>query len=233
MQVWRKVGTNWIVAGSPVTAGGTAGGDRTVILTGWSTFSDFALSNSDAPLPVKFGTVKATQKANGILVEWGNLTETDVVSYSVECSADGSRFTAITQLNAKANNGGKADYSFLDANPNKGVNFYRISALETSGKKVYSVVVKVVAATGKNTVVVYPNPAQANSISFFATKLQQGMYMIRITNNAGQEVYRQSFNHSGGAVSQSLALPEGLAKGVYNLQISSNTERIVKTFVVQ
>ena len=48
---------------------------------------------SSAPLPVTFSGIAATEKTNGIAVEWNVENEINIASYDVERSADGRNFT--------------------------------------------------------------------------------------------------------------------------------------------
>jgi len=53
-------------------------------------------------------------------------------------------------------------------------------------------------------------------------------------NSAGQQVYTQRFNHTGGAINQTIHLPVGMQSGIYILQLDRETSKVLsKTFVVQ
>ena len=204
----------------------------TVKVTGLTGFSQYGLSNIDGPLPVIFGNVKAAQVSGGVKVDWTNMTETEVVKYSVERSADGRNFVSIGDVNARLNNGDRADYSLLDAAPLTGVNFYRIRSLETTGKTKYSVIVKVDLRGGATQLVLYPVPATNGSISYQANNLAKGQYMVKVFNSMGQQVYSKALNHPGGSVSESVSIPSAMP-GVYSLQLISSDNNFVKTFVIQ
>jgi hypothetical protein len=198
-----------------------------------SSFSPFTFGYGPlAILPVNFGTVKATQQSNTIKVEWNNLTETDVTYYSVERSADGRNFTAVGQVNARLNNGGKADYTFIDVNPFSGINYYRIRSLETTGKSKYSIIVKVDIRGGAMQLVLYPNPVTGGQLSYQAVNLAKGQYTVRVFNSLGQQVYSSALNHQGGSVTEAITLPSVKA-GLYSLQLISNDNNLIRTFIVQ
>lgn len=223
----RHDGSNWTtVAGTGNNTANTA--TRTAI----SAFSPFGVGRVGQILPVKFGFVKATQQFSGIKVEWSNLTELDVINYSVERSADGRNFTAVGSVNARLNNGGKADYSFMDANPLDGVNFYRIKSLETDSRTRYSIIVKVDTRGGATQLVLYPNPSTGEQISYQAVNLARGKYTLRIFNAMGQQVYTQALNHAGGSVSEAIPLP-AVKAGIYSFRLSSDENIFTKTFIVR
>ena len=227
-----------VVTGTTITLRYYASGQSTT--GGWGFFSSAAGVNGLAingtlagqALPVHFGNVKATQQSNGIKIEWSNLTELNVISYSIERSDDGRNFTSIGQANARLNNGGKADYSCIDAHPFNGANFYRIKSLETGSLVKYSIIVKVDIRGGSAQLVIYPNPSAGERISYQGLNLAKGKYAVRVFNAIGQQVYTKELNHKGGSVTESIPLPVVKA-GMYRLQLSSVDDIFVKTFIVQ
>ncbi|MBL7744956.1 MAG: T9SS type A sorting domain-containing protein, partial [Chitinophagaceae bacterium] len=233
VQAWHRVAGAWLRSGIPVAVNTTVPNAATVKVTGLTGFSQYGLSNIDGPLPVVFGTVKATQQSSGgVKVEWSNLTETDVINYAVERSADGRRFTSIGTVNARLNNGGKADYSLVDGSPFSGVNFYRIKSLEIGAKTKYSIIVRVDTRGGATQLVLYPNPVTGGQLSYSAVNLAKGQYALRIFNAAGQLMYNQAINHPGGSVTEAIPMPLVKA-GVYTLQLNSADVNLSRTFVVQ
>jgi hypothetical protein len=214
-------GYNATITGSVTTLATTAAN---------TAFRGLAFTPEATILPVRFTTLKATQKSNGIQVDWSNLTETDVDNYSVERSTNGRNFTSVATKTATKNNGGKADYQYLDLSAN-GDYFYRIKATETSGKIVYSNIVRI--NTGKSTteLVVYPNPVRGNEFTIQISSLPEGKYSVRLLNAQGQEMSSRALNHGGGAVSETISL-NNLKSGVYFIQING-TVQLQKQFIVQ
>jgi len=233
VQAWRRVSGNWVTAGVPAAVNTTVPNAAIVKVTGLTGFSDYALANIDGPLPVKFSNVKAYQQGSGIKVEWSNLTESNVADYKVERSIAGQSFAALTTVSAAKNDGGRADYSFIDALPVNGVNLYRIRATEADGQKLYSVIVRVDTRGGITTITVYPNPVTAGQMSLQATELPKGLYTVQVYNAAGQQVHSQQLNHNGGSVTEMIQLPASLRSGMYNLHLSNGDMKLGKTFIVR
>lgn len=234
VRVWHYNGSDWVAAGG-IESLSPANGVQGVALTGQLSFSPFAISKTTAPLPVNFGNVKAVQQNTGIRIDWSNLTERNVLNYSVERSADGRSFTAIGDVNARLNNGEKAEYSFFDATPVRGVNYYRIKSAENDGRSKFSIVVKVDISDGQTTVVVlYPNPiVKGQQLSLQATSLAKGTYTIRVVNMQGQQIVNQVFVHQGGAITEAVQMPANTQAGTYQLIISGAEQQMVRPFVIQ
>ncbi|MBL0067924.1 MAG: T9SS type A sorting domain-containing protein [Chitinophagaceae bacterium] len=201
--------------------------------SGFTTFSPFGISNDPTVLPVKFGNVKAYQQGSGIKVDWSNLTESGVVNYTIERSANGQLFTPLGTVNPTANNSNRADYSYFDAAPLTGINFYRIQSLEVDGKKLFSTIVRVSTKAGQTDITIYPNPVSGNRVSFQATALPKGQYMVRVTNAAGQQVMSKSLLHTGGSVTEVLELPATIKTGMYNILLSGADIKLTKTFIIR
>jgi hypothetical protein len=178
-------------------------------------------------LPVTMASIKAHQKGSQVQVEWSTQTEVNMKAYEVEKSTNGQRFITLGDVNAKGSSGVN-NYTWIDADPNTGNNFYRVKGIGRAGETYYSKVVRVNLNKGRNELVVYPNPMVDNTITL-SFILPKGNYLTSIVNAAGQEVYRKSFTHAGGAATQAFNLEHNLSKGVYQVVVSGNSEKFVQT----
>lgn len=201
--------------------------------SGFGSFSPFGISNDPVYLPVALSGIKAYQLGSTNKIEWSNLTESGVLNYHIERSANGSGFSDITVQTALKNDGSRADYVVMDASPLPGVNFYRIRSVEANGKILYSNIVKVNRNASNMDLVIYPNPVKGGQLSLQLPALSKAVYNLRITNLQGQQVYTRLLNLSGGVTTEVIQLPSSLAPGVYNLQVLGDGVRLVKSFVVQ
>lgn len=191
------------------------------------------LAPAGAPLPVKFGAIKAAEKQKGIQLDWTSYDEVNMNNYTIERSSDGINFTAIGSVNAANSTAARNDYSFFDAAPLAGVNIYRIRNNDIDGKAGYSNMVKVNLDKSVKEISLYPNPVRGTQVSIQATDLAKGLYQVTVFNANGQQVYNQSLNHTGGAVNQTISLSANLQSGMYNLQLAGNgATKIVKPFIL-
>ncbi len=200
-----------------------------------STFSPFTIGTTNAilnPLPVSFTEVKAFEKGTGVQIDWTNSTESDMSAYIIERSSNGIDFTAIGQTAPRSNQFDVVSYSYIDATPLAGTNFYRIKAIELSGKNVYTKSLRVDIGRSPKGISLYPNPVRGSEITIGFSALK-GQYSLNVLNTAGQVVYRQQLNHAGGTVARSVALPASLKAGVYSVLISGDNYKETKMFVVQ
>lgn len=183
-------------------------------------------------LPVNFANVKATKKAGGVDVAFSNLTEEDVAVYHVERSTNGVQYQSIATIAPRANNNSRADYQYTDKTPVSGNNYYRIRAVETTGKQVFSAVVKVGVEGSAASMLLYPNPASKSSgINLQLANLPAGAYSIRLFNSNGQVIGTKQLQHNGGSISESLPL-NGAAAGRYVVDVKGAVQ-FTQSFLLQ
>ena len=222
----------WVLEGTHVPTTGS-NSNATLSRTGMSGFSQFGVGGQgNVTLPVNFADLRAYQSGSAIKVEWSNRTELGVSHYNVERSANGSAFTEVTTQPALKNDGSNAGYSFVDATPLPGVNFYRIRSVETNGKVLYSRIVKVNSQSANMDLVIYPNPVTGNQFSLQLPALIKNVYTIRITNTQGQQVYQRTLNHNGGVATEVIQLPATLKGGYYHLLLTGGDVKLSRSFIL-
>jgi hypothetical protein len=169
-------------------------------------------------LPINIGSVNASQKGNGVQVEWTNESESDVDHYEVEESDNGSAFASAASVSPKSNNHESAAYEWFDAQVSTGSNFYRVKAVGRNGDIKYSSVVTVNFTGSSRAFSVYPNPGNGRNLTVSFNDLPQGTYTIAIYNTVGQRLFGKTLVHGGGNAVQHINLP-GLAAGLYTVQL--------------
>jgi len=193
--------------------------------------NDMLISGSFTTLPVKFVNVKAVLKNDQVQVSWTNATESDLLYYVVERSANAQSFTELTKINATRNDGGSANYLSTDEQPNA-INFYRIKAIETTGHVVYSNIIKIETSTQSTGLNLYPNPAPAGSQIVMQMKnMAAGNYNVKVYSAMGQLINSQAIVASGGNLSQTVSL-NNWQKGIYILEINGPV-KLQKQFIIQ
>lgn len=108
-----------------------------------------------SPLPIKLNSFSAQLNSDKtVTVKWKVDEQQDVVSYIVERSTDGYTFSQAGVVFPAMNT---ESYSYIDANPVAGKNYYRLRIKETNGKLTYSQTV-IVSLKAGIVVSLYPNP---------------------------------------------------------------------------
>lgn len=237
LRVARHDGTSWTNAGSvngaDLGSSLTSGFITSDVVTN---FSPFALATSNAaenPLPVLFADVKAYSKNNGVQVEWSNLTEREILNYEVERSANGIDFYAVNQQLPRSNRDDKASYTFFDASPVNGANYYRVRVQEQSGKVIYSKILRVEMGSTKYSFSLYPNPVTGKQLTVSLNGVKQGKYNVQIIDAAGQRIFTTNLSNVGTGVTQMIELPASVKTGMYVMIVSADDYRETKQFIVR
>ncbi|WP_276501188.1 T9SS type A sorting domain-containing protein [Terrimonas pollutisoli] len=234
LKVAHLVGGTWLNEGGVNPTGNNTAGTITSA-NAVSAFSPFALASSNAanPLPVIFANVRVIEKDNGVEIGWSNLTERDVLSYSVERSTNGRDFTMIAQQQAISNANDKADYLAFDAAPMTGVNYYRIRVEEIGGKVTYTRILSVNLKNNVLSLQLYPNPVIGKQVTVSLANLRRGQYYLKVVSSSGQQVFTQTINSISSKITQVIDLPASLKTGAYNMIVTGDGFNESKIFIVQ
>jgi hypothetical protein len=100
-------------------------------------------------------TGKYNNNKKNITLNWHTATETNMDQYIIEKSIGANKYSAIGSV--KPNN--YSLYQFIDENPNKGSNYYRLQMLDNDGKSSFSNTVFVLLENN-NSIAVFPNPTK-------------------------------------------------------------------------
>ncbi|HMU69637.1 MAG TPA: T9SS type A sorting domain-containing protein, partial [Chitinophagales bacterium] len=74
---------------------------------------------------------------NTVSLTWETETEFNNDYYIIERSTDGQTFEPFMQLDAKGNSSDKTTYFAVDAHPNLGINYYKLSQVDLNGRTTY------------------------------------------------------------------------------------------------
>ena len=93
------------------------------------------------PLPVELLDINAKKRSNGIEVNWTTASEENNEFFTVERSADGRNFESLGNIQGQGTTSEINKYSFLDKDPLRGLNYYRVKQTDFNGQFSYSPIV--------------------------------------------------------------------------------------------
>ncbi|MBC7536818.1 MAG: T9SS type A sorting domain-containing protein [Ferruginibacter sp.] len=183
-------------ASSPWTLDGThvpsTGSNTSPILsrTGMIGFSDFAIAGTGnvSILPITVQYFKGSKLASGNLLDWKvTCTNTPSATMVLERSNDARKFSAINSVTATALRC-LQPFSYIDAAPNAGINYYRIKLIDADGKFAYSDIIALLnKEKGFDIVSMVPNPVQDITVLNIASAVATKMSIV-VTDAAGKRV---------------------------------------------
>jgi hypothetical protein len=218
---------NYTQTRTPLNVNGTTDYDFSVTANAASHAANrfMVVFEPDFALPVTVTSVTAREKNNKVDVDWHVENQSNMKQYEIERSADGNNFSKIGSVDANTN--ATFSYSFTDATPLSGYNYYRIASVDVDGKVTYTAIVKVqTGGTIAGGVSIFPNPIVNATINLQLTNQTQGTYRVKVLNQIGQPVLSTQINHAGGTASNAIQLGQNIPHGVYNVEIVSPSNQV-------
>lgn len=216
--IWNVVNNYWAV---------------TIPVTGFSGFYAHT-TLYEHPLPISINYFTGAKQAGKHVLNWKvTCNSSPRVTMVLERSADGRNFTSINSISADALRC-QQPFDYTDANPLKGINYYRLHITDADGKISYSSQVALLQATsGFEIVGIAPNPVVPPNLNVQVASAEAAVAELVIADMQGRVVQRQQLNLSAGFVTIPVRLP-ALASGSYVLYaISRGLPSKPMRFVVQ
>ena len=145
---------------------------------------------------------------------------------------DGNQFANVSVIPASANNGHSAAYNFVDKNAIEGFNYYRIKSVDDNGKIYYTNIVKVLIASVKKEIAVYPNPVINGKINLQLTNQPEGTYGVRIFTKAGQLILEKKIQHDAANNVEPIQLNSYISHGIYELKVTKPDGTVVTINII-
>ncbi|MEI6311151.1 MAG: InlB B-repeat-containing protein [Bacteroidota bacterium] len=199
-------------------------------LSGLTSFSTFTLNGSSpmsTALPVILTSFQVQAINESSHLSWTTSSEINNDKFIVERSSDAHTFIAIGTVKGNGNSTQTNHYSFIDTNPLKGTNYYRLKQIDFDQKFDYSSIEAVsFNASNSGSIHVYPNPSTTN-FQLDLSAVQEDL-QIHIIDMYGHTVLTQKFVFDTETKSMVLNT-EKLPSGQYILQlIGTSTNQQLK-----
>ncbi len=143
-----------------------------------------------AALPVRLISFQAKKMNQQVEVLWRTASETENSHFTVQRSADASKFEDISVLDGKGNANNLNNYRFVDNNPLAGISYYRLKQTDFDGTSTLSGIVSV-KMNGKSDIEfsVYPNPVVAQiDLKLLGKATAQSSYPYQLLDVDGTAV---------------------------------------------
>lgn len=187
----------------------------------FSWFYAHTTNPGNAALGVLWKKFTAMKEGDGSLLNWSTSMEHNNDYFQVERSRDGKYFDFISSpIPSKAidgNSHNEIQYSFTDATPWEGHNYYRILQKDKDGKISHSVIRDVYFGT-EALIHVFPNPAQ--DVLTISVQLNQARNLHVTLSDASGRIVREADLQGISGANEMRMNTGDLADGIYLIRIS-------------
>lgn len=179
-----------------------------------------------------FISLHATSFQKNVLVNWTVARNNGIGKYDIETSADNIYFTKAATVKSQANVSDES-YQWLDVNPLKRTNYYRIRCVLEDGTIFYSKSVSVNTDVLYSGISIFPNPVRNQQINLYANRIEKGRYTFQLHNTNGVLVDSRTTEHPGGSLFYLFRFNQRLPGGVYYLKLLNGNILFKETVYVE
>ncbi len=184
----------------------------------------------EAVLPVTLTNYRiADASKQGVTITWSTGFEQHNQYFSIERSDDGITFKTIGRVTA-TNEANGSNYSFKDASPLTGDNYYRLSQTDLDGKLTYFTILRSTIDVQAGKLVLFPNPA-TTSITVGFNQPDKDRLTVKVLNQQGVQVQVLQFDKEAGYWQRTIPVGQ-LAKGQYFIQVKGAKADFTQSVII-
>jgi hypothetical protein len=179
------------------------------------------------PLPIKLVEFNVRESNGKNLLQWTTATESNSDHFNIERSNNARDFETIGRVNASGFSTTDIKYSFTDALPLKGINYYRLAMIDKDGRSEYSKILSI-TSKGNNTIgILYIGLSSGTNtamVKINSTQVQSAN--ISIIDLNGRTVLNTDLFLQKGVTTFSKNI--SLLNGIYYVKLFTKDETVVK-----
>ena len=189
----------------------------------------FNLANTTS-IPVELMSFKAFVKNNANALTWVTASERSNAAFDIERSNNGLDFQVIGTVKGAGTSAKVTTYNFSDDAPLP-VSYYRLRQIDLDGKETPSKILTVTRTGAGKVVLNKLYPSVAHDVLTLDMTLN-GATTVSIYDASGRLVVSKQLGDVSGSIVEPLNV-NGLANGVYMLNVQSGGVRLMQRFVKQ
>jgi pimeloyl-ACP methyl ester carboxylesterase len=185
--------------------------------TSW--YYPYAFKVSLTPtLPLTLLDFVVTLQENKTILKWTTTNEINTNKFDIERSLNTKEWNTLGSVNS-ANLTGTNNYNLVDANPNYGINYYRLKMIDKDGSYTYSQIRSVEVNKPNTPFVIAPNPAKSKTTIYFNTPISKAE--ISVYDAQGRQVHKNYY--SGNSLDKIELNTSSFLNGIYLISVKTST----------
>ncbi|MFK8008562.1 MAG: T9SS type A sorting domain-containing protein [Saprospiraceae bacterium] len=172
-----------------------------------------------APLPVELVDFKVRKEGKESLISWETASEDNNKGFEIQKSTDGERWEKLTWIDGYGTTTNTQSYSYVDTEPHRGDNYYRLRQVDFDDKEDFSAVRVVTFDFVLEAPVIYPNPV-LDELTIEMPSINTGKVTFEIRDINGRVIMNERVNLEDEIhkINTSSLIP-----GIYYLDIQSQS----------
>ncbi len=171
-------------------------------------------------LPVQWLEFNAQRSGDASVISWKAEADNKFLQYQLQRSADGITFQTVAVLSQYAGT------SYIDETPFRGINYYRVKAVDVNGVYSFSKTAAVNFPVTATAISYYPNPVR-DLVNVVVPQSAAETLSFQVSSLTGQVLYTEKKQMTEGSNRVQINLA-GLSNGMYVLKIMDK-ENLVKS----
>lgn len=228
-------GTKWENIGGQNTLGNLDKGvlSSTNQVTSYGMFTLGSI-NTSSPLPIQLTSFTAQVNDQQVELNWQTSTEQNNAYFTVERSKDTLNWQAIQTVIGAGNSKDLTSYKVTDTPNDNGIFYYRLKQNDYDGSSSYSKLISVRLAKQVFTeLIVYPNPINRKNHNYLIINCSVfEPVTVAIRSSLGHLVYKETFEENEHQLKIHNAHFEHLPPGIYFICISSSTQYLTNSLLI-
>lgn len=136
------------------------------------------------PLPLDLLSFSGENEGHNNVLNWVVSADSKNEYFEIQRTNGNTNFAKLGEMKEFQRQNGHHTYTFIDANPFEGKNYYRLKSVDINGKEIYSEILSLYYEKGEN-IRLYPNPV-VDELHFMIEKPNQTLI---ISDALGREIF--------------------------------------------
>lgn len=180
----------------------------------------------DATLPVELNGFNAKSVSQGVQLAWQTVSENNNSHFDI-LKVSGAKTEKIGEVKGAGNSQTIKSYSFLDAKPAPGINYYQLRQVDLNGDQSLSEVVTAKVGFDNNDLTAFAN---GNQVTINAQAAVNGTAEVVLNDISGKLLLKKKVSLNAGK--NSFSFPVSLAKGTYIATVySAENGKVAQKFI--
>ncbi len=199
--------------------------DLGVVFFGGNGVGEGVFELDNAVLPIKLFLFIGEALNDRIILRWKTASEIGNDFFTVEKSLDGEVWDPLGTVKGAGNSTDIREYSYIDYEPNNGIQFYRLKQTDFDGSFRYSEIISVSMQNSLTNSIVYPNPSDGEFLIGYDNLATT--FNVTIFDLSGKVVFSDQIDSSNPLIDIS-EFPDDTYVVEIDLNGSKSIHRIIK-----